>query len=161
MKEPHHFNSDGVCTRCGNSRTAAENFGWECSGRLGAGKPQPSRARTGARAKAPAAGREGRPSISDKVQFWEEQDRINQALIPRVLELHEAVRDLHKRTADVSGQIAAAEARVLQRIQSRRGGATPGPHVVGEGPGSVRYVAYASFALALVALSLSLYQAFN
>lgn len=26
--------------------------------------------------------------IVDKVKFWEEQDQINQVLIPRVLELH-------------------------------------------------------------------------
>ena len=60
-----------------------------------------------------------RPSIGEKVRFWEEQDKINQALIPRVMEMHEIVTDLHKRTANISGQIAAAEARVLQKVQEQ------------------------------------------
>ena len=29
------------------------------------------------------------PKIADKVKFWEEQDRINKELIPRVLKQHE------------------------------------------------------------------------
>ena len=29
------------------------------------------------------------PKIADKVRFWEEQDRINKELIPRVLKQHE------------------------------------------------------------------------
>jgi len=33
-----------------------------------------------------------RPKITDKVRFWEEQDKINQALIPRVLEMHEHIK---------------------------------------------------------------------
>lgn len=32
-----------------------------------------------------------RPKIAEKVIFWEEQDKINQALIPRVLEMHDIV----------------------------------------------------------------------
>ena len=32
---------------------------------------------------------EDRPKIADKVMFWQEQDRINQELIPRVLKQHE------------------------------------------------------------------------
>ena len=30
-----------------------------------------------------------RPNISEKVKFWEEQDQINMALIPRVIKQHE------------------------------------------------------------------------
>lgn len=30
-----------------------------------------------------------RPKITDKIRFWEEQDKINNALIPRVLQIHE------------------------------------------------------------------------
>ena len=60
-----------------------------------------------------------RPSIGEKVRFWEEQDKINQALIPRVMEMHEIVTDLHKRTANISSLIAAAEARVLQKVQEQ------------------------------------------
>ena len=29
------------------------------------------------------------PKIAEKVRFWEEQDRINQELIPRVIKQHE------------------------------------------------------------------------
>ena len=60
-----------------------------------------------------------RPNIAEKVRFWEEQDKINQALIPRVKELHEIVTDLHKRTSNISSQIAEAEARVLQKVQEQ------------------------------------------
>lgn len=60
-----------------------------------------------------------RPNIAEKVRFWEEQDKINQALIPRVKELHEIVTDLHKQTSNISSQIAEAEARVLQKVQEQ------------------------------------------
>ena len=60
-----------------------------------------------------------RPSIGEKVRFWEEQDKINQALIPRVMEMHDIVTDLHKRTANINSQIAAAEARVLQNVKEQ------------------------------------------
>ena len=60
-----------------------------------------------------------RPSIGEKVRFWEEQDKINQALIPRVMEMHDIVTDLHKRTANINSQIAAAEARVLQNAKEQ------------------------------------------
>lgn len=83
------------------------------------------------------------PNIAEKVRFWEEQDRINQALIPRVMEMHEALCDLHKRTANISEQIAAAEARMFKRIRSSN---------------DIRLVAYASLALAATACALSLYQ---
>lgn len=60
-----------------------------------------------------------RPSIGEKVRFWEEQDKINQALIPRVMEMHDIVTDLHKRTANINSQIAAAEARMLQNVKEQ------------------------------------------
>jgi len=60
---------------------------------------------------------EKRPTIAEKVRFWEEQDKINQALIPRVIEIHEAVGRLHERTANISGEIAAAEGRVLEQAR--------------------------------------------
>jgi hypothetical protein len=88
---------------------------------------------------------ETRVTIADKVRFWEEQDKINQALIPRVLEIHDVVRDLHDRTANISVQIAAAEARVLERVR-------------GELIGRVRLVASAALVMAVLAFALSLYQ---
>lgn len=57
-----------------------------------------------------------KPSIADKVRFWEEQDRINKELIPRVLKIHELVRDHIAGHEDASTQIAAAEARSMQGI---------------------------------------------
>ena len=68
---------------------------------------------------APSDGNAERPSIGEKVRFWEEQDKINQALIPRVREMHDIVTDLHNRTANITGQIAAAEARVLQNVKEQ------------------------------------------
>ena len=68
---------------------------------------------------APSDGNAERPSIGEKVRFWEEQDKINQALIPRVTEMHDIVTDLHNRTANITSQIAATEARVLQNIKEQ------------------------------------------
>jgi hypothetical protein len=107
-----------------------------------------------------------RPTIAEKVRFWEEQEKINQALIPRVLEMHEAVVDLNQRTANISEQIAAAEARVLQRVHAQLQGVNGStrssrwehtrPHQ--SAPRDVRFVAYAALALATLACVLSLYQ---
>ena len=63
-------------------------------------------------------GVEERPGIADKVRFWEEQDRINQELIPRVLKQHElftAHIETHESAATL---IAAMEARLAE--QSRQ-----------------------------------------
>ena len=104
-------------------------------------------------------------NIAEKVRFWEEQDKINQALIPRVMEMHETVLDLNKRTADISGQIAAAEARVLQRVRSQLQGVNGsacaqlgGPDSTPPRAGDVRLAAYAALALAALAFILSVYQ---
>ena len=86
-----------------------------------------------------------RPNIAEKVRFWEEQDKINQALIPRVKELHEIVTDLHKRTSNISSQIAEAEARVFHKVQEQNNG------------GSVSLIA---LVLSALALGLSIYQWF-
>ncbi|MEX0775003.1 MAG: hypothetical protein WD042_04730 [Phycisphaeraceae bacterium] len=87
---------------------------------------------------------EKRPDIAEKVRFWEEQDKINQAIIPRVIEIHEALRDLHTRTADISSQIAAAEARVIQRVQKQLQ--------------TVRLIAYTALALSGIACAFAVYQ---
>ncbi len=68
---------------------------------------------------APSDGNAERLSIGEKVRFWEEQDKINQALIPRVMEMHDIVTDLHNRTANITSQIAATEARVLQNVKEQ------------------------------------------
>lgn len=93
-----------------------------------------------------------RPSIAEKVRFWEEQDKINQALIPRVIEMHEMVIDLQKRTDNISGQIAAAEARVIQdmkeQVQSQ----------IDQKLRGARSAAYVALVLAVIACILALYQ---
>ena len=116
-----------------------------------------------------------RPGIGEKVRFWEEQDKINQALIPRVMEMHEIVTDLHKRTANISGQIAAAEARVLQQMQEQVSGMVNDlvPDVeerliqrvqekiksqIDQNLSGIRRTAYVALVLATLAFALTLYQ---
>ena len=60
---------------------------------------------------------EERPKIADKVRFWEEQDRINRELIPRVLKQHELFT-AHIETHDsVATRMAETEARLAQQIR--------------------------------------------
>ena len=53
-----------------------------------------------------------RPHISEKVKFWEEQDRINTALIPRVLKQHELFTSHIEGHQDSNMIISAMEARM-------------------------------------------------
>ena len=116
-----------------------------------------------------------RPSIGEKVRFWEEQDKINQALIPRVIEMHEIVTDLHKRTANISNQIAAAEARVLQKVQEQVPGMVNDlmPDIekrliqrvqkeiksqIDQNLSGIRRIAYVALVLATLAFAFTLYQ---
>lgn len=116
-----------------------------------------------------------RPSIAEKVRFWEEQDKINQALIPRVKELHEIVTDLHKRTSNISSQIAEAEARVLQKVQEQneqrfkqvqsqiekmQGQNKQAKRQVGQEQDNGGYVSLTALVLSVLALGLSIYQWF-
>lgn len=59
------------------------------------------------------------PKIAERVKFWQEQDRINQALIPRVIKIHEIVTELSKTVAGVSEAIAAVEARVTEESDKK------------------------------------------
>lgn len=52
--------------------------------------------------------------IAEKVKFWEEQDRINQALIPRVLKNHDMIADLTNKIAELSNIIASLEIKVAK-----------------------------------------------
>ncbi len=63
---------------------------------------------------------EERPNIGEKVRFWEEQDRINQELIPRVLKQHELFSAHVENHDDATSQIAAMEARITARINADR-----------------------------------------
>ena len=52
--------------------------------------------------------------LAEKVRYWQEQDRINRALIPRVLALHEELVRLGRLVEGVSERLAAAEERATQ-----------------------------------------------
>ena len=58
------------------------------------------------------------PPIADRVRFWQEQDRINKILIPRVLKLHERLTDLEKRDIGISPLLGALEARLAGNSKS-------------------------------------------
>lgn len=64
--------------------------------------------------------RDETPKIAEKVKFWEEQDRINTELIPRVVKIHELVTDHIAGHQDASVQIGAAEARLIERVNKAR-----------------------------------------
>jgi len=57
----------------------------------------------------------GVPKIAEKVRFWEEQDRINKELIPRVIKLHELFTQHVEGHQDVASAIAVVEARLAKR----------------------------------------------
>ena len=63
------------------------------------------------------------PPIADRVRFWEEQDKINQELIPRVIRQHELLTSHiadHENLPLVAGNAiseALAEARQQQQVQ--------------------------------------------
>ena len=52
------------------------------------------------------------PTIADKVRFWEEQDRINQAIIPRLLKMHESLDRLSRNRELTVERMTALEAQV-------------------------------------------------
>lgn len=54
-------------------------------------------------------------TIAEKVKFWQEQDRINKALIPRLLKTHELVTDLSQQFSKFIPQLAAIEARLTKK----------------------------------------------
>ena len=53
-----------------------------------------------------------RPGIADKVRFWEEQDRINRELIPRVLKQNELLSSHVASHEEVRVQTTTLNARV-------------------------------------------------
>ncbi len=56
------------------------------------------------------------PKIAEKVRFWEEQDRINQELIPRVIKQHELLTAHVEGHEDVRVQIAAMDTRISEAV---------------------------------------------
>jgi hypothetical protein len=59
--------------------------------------------------------------IAERVKFWQEQDRINKVLIPRVLKLHERLTEIERRDADISPLLGAVEARVAENSKVQIG----------------------------------------
>lgn len=60
------------------------------------------------------------PPLAEKVLFWQEQDQINQALIPRVIRTHELLIELAKKEGLTSAALANFESRVQSEIKALR-----------------------------------------
>ncbi len=56
------------------------------------------------------------PKIGEKVRFWEEQDRINQELIPRVIKQHELFTAHVQGHEDMQVHVAALNARISEAL---------------------------------------------
>ena len=56
------------------------------------------------------------PKIAEKVRFWEEQDRINHELIPRVIKQHELFTAHVQGHEDVQVRMAAMDARISEAV---------------------------------------------
>ena len=56
------------------------------------------------------------PKIGERVLFWEEQDRINQELIPRVIKQHELFTTHVQGHEDVQVRMAAMDARISEAV---------------------------------------------
>ena len=63
-------------------------------------------------------GTSDRPGIAEKVRFWEEQDRINQELIPRVLKQHELLTAHIASHEESRAQLAALDSRIDSLTES-------------------------------------------
>lgn len=62
--------------------------------------------------------------IAEKVKFWEEQDRINQALIPRVFRMHEVMTRLAQQVEGTGERITIVESRLTRNIGDTAAGLT-------------------------------------
>lgn len=89
---------------------------------------------------------QAKPKIAERVKFWEEQDRINRELIPRVIKNHELLSrhiESHEEGDSLArDRIGALEDRVAELEKK----------VVGILP---PWVLYVSIVLALLALGLA------
>ena len=87
------------------------------------------------------------PKIAERVKFWQEQDRINRELIPRVIKSHKLLTrhvESHEDGDSLARtQIEALEAQVAE-LETRWANRVP------------RWLPYAALALAVVALVLAL-----
>lgn len=83
------------------------------------GRPDPELAAVHSDASDAAEGEKVR--IAEKVKFWEEQDRINQALIPRVLRMHDLMTRLAKQVEGTRERITVFESRLTRHIDTADG----------------------------------------
>ncbi len=108
------------------------------------------------------------PKIADKVRFWEEQDRINKELIPRVLKQHELltahvehhthadpearaqIKTLEQETA---AQMKTLEESTVSRIRTLEESAAA---AVRSAKRQSLIVSFTSFAVAIAAIVLAL-----
>ena len=63
------------------------------------------------------------PPIADRVRFWEEQDRINRELIPRVIRQHELLTQHiaeHENLPEVVGRVISEALAVAREEQQRQ-----------------------------------------
>lgn len=60
--------------------------------------------------------RQDTPKIGEKVRFWEEQDRINHELIPRVIKQHELFTAHVQGHEDAQVRLAAMDARISEAV---------------------------------------------
>ena len=60
------------------------------------------------------------PSIAEKVRFWQEQDQINQALIPRVVKLHDTVAEIARQMEGTTTLLAAMESRLRRQTHEEK-----------------------------------------
>lgn len=72
------------------------------------------------------------PKIAEKVRFWEEQDRINQELIPRVIKQNELLTAHIEGHESASTQMAALEGRLTETIQSETARAVEAADAAGQ-----------------------------
>lgn len=87
------------------------------------------------------------PKIGERVKFWQEQDRINRELIPRVIKNHELLAKHVESHEDgdslARAQIERLEGRVAEIERSAREALS-------------RWLPHAALALAVVALALAM-----
>ena len=92
-----------------------------------------------------------RPKITDTVRFWEEQDKINQAMIPRLLEMHEIVKKSSLLTQKNSSDVVSLSAKV-KNLEARFNGFDPG------GKAKFNLWNVISVALGVVAVAIALFK---
>jgi len=62
---------------------------------------------------------EDETKIAERIKFWEEQKKINEALIPRVLELQDILKSQNKTIKEYSDSLVKVEERLHQRLNKK------------------------------------------